>query len=145
MVFAEALGLEHFDLLGWSIGGFVAQDLALDAPTRVRRLIIAGSSPGGVSGGPSPDPRVSEVAGKPVNDKDDLAFLFFANTPSSQTAGFSSLARIEEATTTPAMRGQSVMAQAKAIGKWSAGEGAARPRLDSLKMPHSLPEAPLTF
>ncbi len=73
----EALGLGDFDVLGWSMGGFVAQNLALDLSDRVRRLIIAGSSPGGVSGGPPPDPRVSEVAGKPVNDREDLVFLFF--------------------------------------------------------------------
>jgi pimeloyl-ACP methyl ester carboxylesterase len=135
IAFVEALGLEDFDILGWSMGGFIAQNLALDLSDRVRRLIIAGSSPGGLSGGPSPDPRVSEVAGKPANDREDLLFLFFACTPSSRAAGLSSLARIEKSTTTSAVRGQTVMAQAKAIGKWSAGEGAARPRLDSLKIP----------
>ena len=133
--FVQALGLERFDLLGWSMGGFVAQELALAQPDRVRRLVIAASSPGGVTGGPPPDPRVREVAGKPVNDREDLAFLFFANTPSSQASGLVSLARIEKARTTEAVRGQTVMKQAAAIGKWSAGEGAARPRLGSLGMP----------
>src|ERR1700733_853488 len=39
------LGLEHVDLLGWSMGGFVAQQMALSEPRLVRRLIVAGSKP----------------------------------------------------------------------------------------------------
>jgi pimeloyl-ACP methyl ester carboxylesterase len=115
IAFVAALGLEQFDLLGWSMGGFVALELALDMPDKVRRLIVAGSSPGGITGGPAPDPRVGAVAGKPVNDREDLTFLFFADTPSSRAAGLASLARIEEKTTTPPMQGRTVMAQAKAI------------------------------
>jgi pimeloyl-ACP methyl ester carboxylesterase len=42
-----ALGLGHADVLGWSMGGFVAQRLAVDHPGRVRRLVLAGTNPGG--------------------------------------------------------------------------------------------------
>jgi len=135
LAFVDALGLADFDLLGWSMGGFVALNLAIDNPTRVRRLVIAGSSPGAITGGPPPSPRVAQVAAKEVNDKEDLAFLFFAATPSSRAAGLASLARIEAASATPAMRKEAVMGHAKAIGAWSAGQGAARPRLGKLTMP----------
>jgi pimeloyl-ACP methyl ester carboxylesterase len=42
-----ALGLEQADVLGWSMGGFVAQRLALRSPERVRALVLAGTNPGG--------------------------------------------------------------------------------------------------
>jgi pimeloyl-ACP methyl ester carboxylesterase len=42
-----ALGLGRADVLGWSMGGFVAQRLAIDHPGRVRRLVLAGTNPGG--------------------------------------------------------------------------------------------------
>jgi pimeloyl-ACP methyl ester carboxylesterase len=43
----SALGLRRADVLGWSMGGFVAQRLAIDHPGRVRRMILAGTNPGG--------------------------------------------------------------------------------------------------
>ncbi len=42
-----AIGLPRVDVLGWSMGGFVAQRLAIDHPARVSRLILAGTNPGG--------------------------------------------------------------------------------------------------
>jgi pimeloyl-ACP methyl ester carboxylesterase len=43
----KAIGLPKADLLGWSMGGFVAQRLAIDHPARVSHLILAGTNPGG--------------------------------------------------------------------------------------------------
>ena len=43
----DAIGLPEADVLGWSMGGFVAQRLAIDHPARVSRLILAGTNPGG--------------------------------------------------------------------------------------------------
>ncbi|UUU37695.1 alpha/beta fold hydrolase [Streptomyces sp. NBC_00162] len=45
--FVAALGLTQMDLLGFSLGGFVAQQVALDAPGLVRRLVLAGTGPAG--------------------------------------------------------------------------------------------------
>jgi pimeloyl-ACP methyl ester carboxylesterase len=41
------IGLPSADVLGWSMGGFVAQRLAIDHPERVDHLILAGTNPGG--------------------------------------------------------------------------------------------------
>jgi pimeloyl-ACP methyl ester carboxylesterase len=41
------IGLTQADVLGWSMGGFVAQRLAIDHPARVSHLILAGTNPGG--------------------------------------------------------------------------------------------------
>jgi len=43
----DAIGLPQADVLGWSMGGFVAQRLAVDHPRRVSHLILAGTNPGG--------------------------------------------------------------------------------------------------
>ena len=46
----RALGFEKVDLLGFSLGGFVAQDITLKAPDLVRKLILAGTGPAGGEG-----------------------------------------------------------------------------------------------
>lgn len=92
--FVAALGLEQVDLLGWSLGGIVVQAATLAQPQRVRRLIVAGSSPGGgVPGMPAADPKIWQVATKPVNDDDDFLYLFFPD--SARELGLESLRRLD--------------------------------------------------
>jgi pimeloyl-ACP methyl ester carboxylesterase len=43
----KAIRLPRADVLGWSMGGFVAQRLAIDHPARVSHLVLAGTNPGG--------------------------------------------------------------------------------------------------
>ena len=45
VAFIKALGLTKVDVLGFSIGGFIAQEVALQAPDLVRRLVLVGTSP----------------------------------------------------------------------------------------------------
>jgi pimeloyl-ACP methyl ester carboxylesterase len=47
LAFVDALGLKQIDLLGFSIGGMVAQQMVLDRPKLVRHLILAGTGPEG--------------------------------------------------------------------------------------------------
>jgi pimeloyl-ACP methyl ester carboxylesterase len=66
-----AIGVPRADVLGWSMGGFVAQRLAIEHPGRVTRLVLAGTNPGGrhtVLGSPSeqavdsdPDPSTAAI------------------------------------------------------------------------------------
>ena len=49
VVFLEALELSDVDLLGFSIGSFVAQEIALTRPALVRRLVLASSAPQGAA------------------------------------------------------------------------------------------------
>ncbi|MGV9859052.1 alpha/beta fold hydrolase [Gordonia sp. NPDC003425] len=86
--FVEALNLRQIDLLGWSLGGIVVQEATLQRPDLVRRLVVAGSSPGGgVPGMPQADPRIWQVATKPVNEDDDFLFLFFPEEENPQRLG----------------------------------------------------------
>jgi pimeloyl-ACP methyl ester carboxylesterase len=100
--FVGALGLDEIDLLGWSLGGIVVQEVALQRPELVRRLVVAGSSPGGgVPGMPGPDPRIWQVATKPVNDDEDFLYLFFPETEPGRKLGVESLRRLDRRTTAP--------------------------------------------
>jgi pimeloyl-ACP methyl ester carboxylesterase len=82
----DALKIETVDLLGWSLGGNVAQTVALRWPARVRRMVIAGSGSGG-PGGPPPHPLVAEIAAKLNLASEDLQFLFFTESPVGVLAG----------------------------------------------------------
>lgn len=93
--FIGALGYDQVDLLGFSFGGLVAQELTLQQPDLVRRLVIAGSGAGYVEGA-TLNPKAIEVATKPVNDEEDFLYLFFKDTPTSQAAGRAHLARLRE-------------------------------------------------
>jgi pimeloyl-ACP methyl ester carboxylesterase len=81
----RALGLERVDVVGFSLGGFVAQEFTLRHPDLVRRLMLLGTQPRG--GDPEADPRIFEVAPRPVPTVDDFLFLFFGPSDAAQQAG----------------------------------------------------------
>lgn len=130
--FLKAIHIEKVDLLGWSMGGFIGQHIALDQPELVRRLIIAGSGPGGVPEGPQPHPKVPEIATKPGNEDEDFLFLFFTDTETGRAAGKANLARIKAvADKGPPVAMESVIRQGKALGAWAG----VRSRLSELTLP----------
>jgi pimeloyl-ACP methyl ester carboxylesterase len=87
LAFVDALGLERIDLLGFSIGSFVAQEMALVRPDLLRRLVLASAAPHGASGmhGWAPDV-IAAVGGREPNPQGYLD-VFFAHTDSSRQAG----------------------------------------------------------
>lgn len=126
------LGLAQVDVLGWSLGGIVGQQLALDFPGLVRRLIVAGSSPGAVADGPKQHPRVPEVMTKPESDEGDFLFLFYPETETAIAAGRASLARIAaQPDQGPKVTGASFMRQVKALSSWPG----VLDRVKELKLP----------
>lgn len=115
----ERLALGRVDILGWLLGGVVAQQFTLDFPHLVRRLIVAGSSPGPVTDGPQQHPRVPTVMTKGENSEEDFLFLFYPETDSAVSAGRASLARINaQPAPGPKTSELSFMGQAKAIATW---------------------------
>lgn len=129
----DALEIEETDLLGWSLGGYVAQTVALNALERVRRLVIAGSGPGGPDG-PPPHPRVAEIASKTPPSREDTHFLFFTETALGTAAAERHFARIRFDEREP-ISAESGRRQREAIVAWWSGLGAARPRLARLLLP----------
>ncbi|MGW3461318.1 alpha/beta fold hydrolase [Streptomyces olivaceoviridis] len=95
LAFLHALGLTDIDVLGWSMGGIVAQGVALAAPEIVRHLVVAGSSAGGVPDLPPPPARTRQLMSKPVNVAEDFLYLFFPETEEATAAGRASLERLE--------------------------------------------------
>ena len=83
--FVQALGLKQVDLLGFSIGGYVAQTAALRHSALIRRLVLVGTGPR--AGEPSADAKVLTVARNPIPVEDDFLYLFFAPSANSQKAG----------------------------------------------------------
>jgi pimeloyl-ACP methyl ester carboxylesterase len=95
----DALGLEHVDLFGFSMGGFVAQQIAVDRPELIRRLILVGTGPRGGEGMAQLDPDVAPLFEK-VYDPQDLMWLpiFFSPSEKSQAAGRRFLERVRART-----------------------------------------------
>jgi pimeloyl-ACP methyl ester carboxylesterase len=95
----DALGLEHVDLFGFSMGGYVAQQIVVDRPQLVRRLMLVGTGPRGGDGMGRLAPDVAPLFGK-VYDPQDLMWLsiFFSPSEASQAAGRRFLERIRART-----------------------------------------------
>lgn len=97
IIFIKAKGFKQVDLFGFSMGGMIAQEIALKEPQLVRKMILAGTGPAGGEG-------ISEVAGVANVDllrgfftgQDPKQFLFFTRTPSGIEAGKAFLARLKE-------------------------------------------------
>jgi len=93
----RALGFEKVDLLGFSLGGFVAQDLTLKAPDLVRKLILTGTGPAGGDGidmvGSVSWPLI--IKGM-LTLRDPKFYLFFTSTANGRQAAKSFLKRLKE-------------------------------------------------
>src|SRR3982074_957426 len=70
--FIKALGLPKVDVLGFSIGGFVAQEITLQAPDLVRRLVLVGTGPRSGEGMATLTPEAQEIFGAPYDEPDHL-------------------------------------------------------------------------
>ena len=121
IAFIHALGLRKVDLLGFSMGGGVAQTVALQAPNLVRRMILAGTGPRGGGG-------IDEVTSVAVlayikaalTWSDARNFLFFPRTPQGKRAAKDYFAGLKERTRDrdKAISLQARHAQLKAIRHW---------------------------
>ncbi|MCU1524916.1 MAG: alpha/beta hydrolase [Microbacteriaceae bacterium] len=138
IAFIEALDLAQVDLFGFSLGGFVAQAIALGRPAIARRLILAGT---GAQGAPGMGAWSREVADRLVLREqpggEDLLYVFYAHTPSSQGAGQASLGRIfqrQEGRDTGVTL-DAKDAQYKAIVSWGDPDEQAEKRLAGIAQP----------
>jgi pimeloyl-ACP methyl ester carboxylesterase len=99
ITFIKAKGLQKVDLLGFSLGGMVAQEVVLKEPQLVRKMVLAGTGPAGGEG-------IGSVAGVTFYDmargfftgQDAKQFLFFTRTPAGIEAGKAFLERLKERT-----------------------------------------------
>ena len=94
ITFITAMELGQVDILGFSIGSFIAQEIALARPSIVRRLILASSAPQGAAGMHGWAPDVIGAIGTPQTSPDEYLDVFFARSSSSRQAGKEALQRM---------------------------------------------------
>ena len=121
VAFIRGLGFDQVDLLGFSMGGMIAQVVAASEPRLVRKVILAGTGPAGGEG-------ITKVTRLSHLDtlrglltlQDPKQFLFFTRTPNGRRAGRAFLARLKERTEhrDKAISIRSYGAQLKAIHRW---------------------------
>jgi pimeloyl-ACP methyl ester carboxylesterase len=137
IAFVEALGLQQIDLLGFSIGGFVAQEMALIRPALVRRLILAATGPKGGPGMHGWREDIAAGARQDVFSADGILHIFFTPTQASRAKGREYLGRFlarqegrDEQTTLGARDDEY-----DAIVEWGIPDHAALQRLTAIRMP----------
>jgi pimeloyl-ACP methyl ester carboxylesterase len=135
IAFTRALGLVEVDVLGFSIGGMVAQEITLQAPDLVRRLILVGTGPRGADMTSSESLQIFGAAYDPPEHL-WLAVHFTPSEP-SRSAGLEFLKRkyLRKENRDPEMRQQGITAQEEAIGKYHAYGESGRGYLKSLRQP----------
>jgi pimeloyl-ACP methyl ester carboxylesterase len=99
IAFLEAMNFQRVDLLGFSIGSFVAQEIALIRPDLLRRLVLASSAPQGAAGMHGWAPEVIGAVGAPETNPQAYLDVFFAPTTTSREAGQEAAGRIFGRTT----------------------------------------------
>jgi pimeloyl-ACP methyl ester carboxylesterase len=123
IAFVKALGLKKVDLFGFSIGGMVAQQVALDAPELVRRILLVGTGPWAGEGMQVFSREVLEIVSRPNSTQQERSLdLFFSKSPTSYAAGKAWLNRIaaRKLDREPESKPQVAAAQLAALAKWGA-------------------------
>ena len=132
--FIAALGFAQVDLLGFSLGGFVAQLLAANVPSLVRKMILVGTAP---QGGEEHLLKVVEEAFSHREAPDVRLPLFFTSSEASQAAGRAFLKRASVRTENrDPESGQAISdPQAKALIDWCATQDPEHSILKTIDQP----------
>ncbi len=118
IAFIKALGLTKVDVLGFSIGGMVAQEIAAQAPDLVRRLILVGTGPRGADMSTSKSAEIFAAAYDPPEHL--WLAVHFSPSPSSRAAGLAFLKRkLLRQDRDPEVSAEAAAAQREAIGKYT--------------------------
>jgi pimeloyl-ACP methyl ester carboxylesterase len=137
IAFIAALDFGPVDLLGFSIGSFVAQQIALVRPAIVRRLVLASAAPQGAASMHGWAPEVIGAVGTPHTSPEAYLSVFFTGSDPSRHAGTEALRRMyartqdRDTATTWATR----EAQYDAVCTWGIPDHARLQRLSCLQMP----------
>jgi len=138
VAFIKALGLTKADVLGFSIGGFVAQEITLQAPELVRRLVLVGTDPRSGESMATLTPEAQEIFGATYDDPDHLWLrVHFTPSEKSQAAGLEFLKRfrLRRENRDPEVNGTVAPAQLEAIGKWGTPQQKPFEYLKSIRQP----------
>src|SRR6266481_7935559 len=138
IAFIAAMQFGQVDLLGFSIGSFVAQQIALTRPAIVRRLVLASSAPQGAAGMHGWAPEVIGAVGTPETSPQAYLSVFFAPTDTSRAAGQQAAGRIFGARTTDRdepTTWQTRQAQYDAVCAWRIPNHSMLERVSAIELP----------
>jgi pimeloyl-ACP methyl ester carboxylesterase len=138
--FVEALGLSQIDLLGFSIGGYIAQAFASNHPDLVRRLILVGTGPRGGEPPSDPNYRPYATATDPDTGEGTLEaflYLFFSHSAPGQAAGraFWERRHRRQDDVDPPSSAQTMAAQSAAVADWLEVRGERFSDLETITPP----------
>ena len=138
LAFLDALGLERADLLGFSLGGMVAQEIAIARPSLVRKMLLVGTAPeGGEEIMRMEKPELKTIFASNLSSSQRLVKLFFAPTASSQAAGEAFTARLSQRNQDrePTSGPDVAKAQIAAFRAWEAFTGERFAQLREISQP----------
>jgi pimeloyl-ACP methyl ester carboxylesterase len=136
--FIDALELRQVDLLGFSIGSFVAQEIALVRPGIVRKVVLASSAPQGASGMHGWAPDVISAVGQPETNPEGYLSVFFARSDTSRAVGQEVTRRLFGARTADrdaATSWQTRLAQYDAVCTWGQPNHSLLERVSAIEQP----------
>jgi pimeloyl-ACP methyl ester carboxylesterase len=137
ITFTGALGLNAIDLVGHSMGGLVAQEVALARPDLVRRLVLVGTGPRGGEGIGALPAWVAELFTRKYERQEDMwRPILFSPTQTSQAAGRAYVERIvARADRDAPVSDQSIAAQGAALAAYGAAKDPSYAHLKGLRLP----------
>jgi pimeloyl-ACP methyl ester carboxylesterase len=136
--FIDALGLAQVDVLGFSMGGLIAQALAIARPALVRRVVLVGTGPRSGEGMATLTPEAQEIFGASYDDPDHLWLrVHFTPSAASQAAGraFLERFRLRKENRDPEAGEAVAGAQLAALAKWGAPREQPYAYLDAIRQP----------
>jgi pimeloyl-ACP methyl ester carboxylesterase len=137
IAFLEAMDLQCVDLFGFSLGSFVAQEIALIRPDLLRRVVLASSAPQGAAGMHGWAPAVIGAVGAPEPNPEGYLDVFFAPTDTSREAGGQAAGRIFGRTTNrdEPTTWQTRQAQYDAVSAWGIPNHSMLQRVTAIQVP----------
>ncbi|HEY4867670.1 MAG TPA: alpha/beta hydrolase [Candidatus Dormibacteraeota bacterium] len=135
--FISAMGFDEVDLLGFSIGSFVAQEVVLIRPGLVRRMVLASSAPKGAAGMHGWAPEVIGAVGQSQTQPGGYLDIFFAKSPESRRAGEAALKRMlsRQSDRDRPTTWETRLAQYDAVCSWGIPNHSLLQRLGSIEVP----------
>jgi pimeloyl-ACP methyl ester carboxylesterase len=138
VAFIQAVGLPKVDVLGFSIGGLVAQEIALQAPDLVRKLVLVGTGPRSGQGMAALTPEAQQIFGATYDPPDEIWLaVHFTPSEASQAAGREFLKRLRRRVDNrdPKVNEKVASAQIEALAKWGAQREGAYDYLKRIRQP----------
>src|ERR1700692_2089711 len=138
IAFIKALGLKQVDMLGFSIGGMVAQEITLQAPDLVRKLILVGTGPRGGQGMASLTQVAKRIFGAAYDPPEHLWLaVLFSPSEAAQAAGKEFLKRkhLRQEGRDPEVNDKVSPAQIEAMDKWGVQQEGSNDYLKTIKQP----------